>query len=66
MKKDDLIYIIPKNDKPIKIVFEQSLFLNPPNCYKPNNNPYPLCVGNGKDHCKHCFLYEDMEEPELD
>jgi hypothetical protein len=33
-----------------------------PDCYKPNNDPYPLCIG-GYEHCKHCCLYEDMEEP---
>lgn len=35
-----------------------------PDCYKPNTNPYPLCIGNGNDYCKDCCLYENMIEPE--
>jgi hypothetical protein len=31
-------------------------------CFKPNNDPYPLCVGNGKEECKTCCLYENMIE----
>lgn len=36
-----------------------------PICYTPNNDPYPLCKGNEKAlyNCKHCCLYEDMDEP---
>ena len=35
-----------------------------PICYKPNDDPYPLCVGNSSAECKDCNLYEDMcEEP---
>lgn len=33
-----------------------------PVCYTPNNDTYPLCKGNGEQKCKHCCLYEDMEE----
>jgi hypothetical protein len=33
-----------------------------PVCYKPNGNPYPLCVGDGSDECMKCCLYEDMDE----
>lgn len=33
-------------------------------CFKPNDAPYPLCVGDKDkiEFCKHCCLYEDMEE----
>lgn len=34
-----------------------------PECYKPNDNPYPLCVGNGSEECGKCCIYENMEEP---
>lgn len=37
-----------------------------PKCYRPNNNPYPLCVGNGSPDCQYCCLYEDMPEPPFD
>lgn len=33
-----------------------------PSCYIPNNNPYPLCKGNGSILCPDCNLYEDMDE----
>lgn len=33
-----------------------------PSCYKQNNNPYPLCIGNKNDECKNCCLYEDYEK----
>jgi hypothetical protein len=33
-----------------------------PECYKPNENPYPLCVGNGSPDCDTCGLYENMKE----
>jgi len=39
-----------------------------PECYVPNNNPYPLCKGNTDMHetCKCCCVYQDMEEPPFD
>lgn len=34
-----------------------------PACYTPETcNPYPLCVGNGKDQCKSCNLYIDFHD----
>jgi len=33
-----------------------------PECYSPNANPYPLCIGNGSTECKKCCLYENMDE----
>lgn len=41
-----------------------------PVCYCPNNDPYPLCVGNEdvlyfKERCIHCCLYENMDETEF-
>lgn len=30
-------------------------------CFNPNNDPYPLCKGNGKERCHDCCLYEDYE-----
>ena len=33
-----------------------------PECYIPNNEPYPLCIGNGSEICKDCCLYEYMDE----
>jgi hypothetical protein len=33
-----------------------------PVCYKPNNDPYPLCVGNGSEECEKCCIYENMDE----
>ena len=33
-----------------------------PDCFTPEpDNPYPLCVGNGKEECRQCCLYVDME-----
>ena len=33
-----------------------------PDCYTPEqDNPYPLCVGNGSAACKECCLYAEME-----
>ena len=33
-----------------------------PPCYKPEqDNPYPLCVGNGQPECRNCCLYAEME-----
>lgn len=33
-----------------------------PDCYTPEqDNPYPLCVGNGSAACKECSLYAEME-----
>jgi hypothetical protein len=36
-----------------------------PDCYTPNDNPYPLCKGskNYLDQCRQCCLYENMDEP---
>lgn len=35
-----------------------------PECFKPDeNNPYPLCVGNGEEKCEQCCLYIDYPEP---
>lgn len=34
-----------------------------PICYTPNNDPYPLCKGCGKEECKDCCLYEDVNGP---
>lgn len=33
-----------------------------PDCYKPNDNPYPLCVGKSYEECKDCCIYEHMDE----
>jgi hypothetical protein len=35
-----------------------------PECYTPNNDPYPLCKGNNNSlhNCEDCCLYEDMIE----
>jgi hypothetical protein len=35
-----------------------------PDCFKPNNDPYPLCIGskNNIEICKYCCLYENMVE----
>lgn len=31
-------------------------------CFTPEeNNPYPLCTGNGQERCKRCCLYAEME-----
>lgn len=32
-----------------------------PNCFKPNNDAYPLCIGDGGAACQNCDLYEDMK-----
>lgn len=33
-----------------------------PDCFTPEpDNPYPLCIGNGKEECRQCCLYVDME-----
>lgn len=33
-----------------------------PDCYTPEpDNPYPLCIGNGKEECRQCCLYVYME-----
>lgn len=38
-----------------------------PECFTPEeNNPYPLCVGNGNERCKECCLYIDYPEPPFD
>lgn len=34
---------------------------NEVDCYKPNNDTYHLCVGNGSEECHDCCLYEDYE-----
>ncbi len=35
-----------------------------PECFTPEeNNPYPLCVGNGNEECGKCCLYVDYPEP---
>jgi hypothetical protein len=32
-----------------------------PECYTPEeNNPYPLCIGNGSDECNECCIYVDF------
>ena len=33
-----------------------------PKCYKSNNEPYPLCVGNGSEKCHDCCIYENYED----
>lgn len=33
-----------------------------PICYTPNEEPYPLCRGNGESKCKNCCWYEDYIE----
>ena len=38
-----------------------------PECFTPEeNNPYPLCVGNGNERCNECCLYVDYPEPPFD
>ena len=38
-----------------------------PECFIPEeNNPYPLCVGNGSKDCENCCLYVDYPEPPFD
>ncbi len=40
-----------------------------PECYKPNNDPYPLCCGAShpqefaENDCIHCCLYKNMKGP---
>lgn len=35
-----------------------------PDCYIPENeNPYPLCVGNGSDECEQCMIYAELKSP---
>lgn len=37
---------------------------NFPPCYIPEEeNPYPLCVGNGSDECEQCMIYAELESP---
>jgi hypothetical protein len=39
------------------------LISNRPLCYKPEeDNPYPLCIGNGSEECRKCCLYRHMKE----
>jgi len=38
-----------------------------PKCYEPEEeNPYPLCIGNGSAECNICCLYVDFPEPPFD
>ena len=39
-----------------------------PECYTPNDDPYPLCKGNADQlhECRECCLYEDMDEKAYD
>lgn len=37
-----------------------------PVCYRPNDNPYPLCKGDGSEECQYCCLYENFPEPPFD
>lgn len=37
-----------------------------PRCYTPNDNPYPLCKGDGSEECQYCCLYEHFPEPPFD
>lgn len=32
-------------------------------CFKPNEDPYPLCRGNGSDECINCGVYEKLDSP---
>lgn len=35
-----------------------------PDCYEPEkDNPYPLCVGKGKEECNACCLWADLPSP---
>lgn len=36
-----------------------------PNCFKPNNNAYPLCDGNGSKECETCSFWEELEPDDL-
>jgi hypothetical protein len=42
--------------------------LNKPECYTPNNDPYPLCNGINIEKCKWCCLYENYagDEPPME
>lgn len=40
----------------------ENLNHNNPECYVPNDDPYPLCVGNGSEKCHECCIYEDYEK----
>ena len=31
-------------------------------CFISNEDPYPLCKGNGEEKCHDCCLYEDYEK----
>lgn len=39
-----------------------------PSCYRPNDNPYPLCLGGNtpveiaENDCIRCCIYENMDE----
>ncbi len=33
-----------------------------PDCYISNNEPYPLCKGNGEIKCQDCCLFEDYTD----
>lgn len=35
--------------------------IDKPDCWNPNNDPYPLCKGKGEQCCETCNLYEDMK-----
>lgn len=39
--------------------FEKNEILD---CYTPNDNPYPLCKGNGSEKCEVCCWYENMKD----
>ena len=42
--------------------------IDKPKCYRPNDNPYPLCKGAShpqefaENDCIHCCLYENMAD----
>lgn len=40
--------------------------IDKPDCWNPNNDPYPLCKGNAEHECRECCLYEDMDEKAYD
>lgn len=33
-----------------------------PDCYISNNDPYPLCKGDGEIKCRNCCWFEDYTE----
>ena len=33
-----------------------------PDCYISNNEPYPLCKGNGEIKCRDCCWFEDYTD----